>query len=130
MNRDVPPNYEDLRYVVTLVGEGGRREDLHKGLTDINLIKRQDQKPVDRTLGLFLYAGSELNGFIASETDEKVEIDIYDPFKHPFRTNTASFARTLGQLTTVMLQTGYQVKATKLIMPPKKNKKPEGFRDF
>lgn len=130
MSREVPKNYEELDYITTIVGEGGRRDDLLKGIESAKLNEHDGKKLEDKTLEISTPQTCVLMGYVASENDDRVEIDIYNPAEHPTKTNTITFARTLGHLLTTMLQTGYNVRAIKSEMPPKAGDRKGGFRDF
>ena len=105
MSRKQPKNSGQLKYIITLVGTQGRLEDL---IGEISYRLRDDRT----TLNLGGVYSDYLIAYLAktgNEGIEGIEFDVYVPLKSRTNTTTDEFRKSLGILTTPMLQTGYTI---------------------
>jgi hypothetical protein len=106
MDRDTPQNFSRLNYHVTIVGIHG---DLGR-LTEV-LDRRLGDGVIRFTAGRLLY--------LAVQEPAKVEFDLYYNRDRLPNTHTTAFRKDLGEITSIMLQTGYTVSTKKIEKMPK-----------
>ena len=92
-----------LEYITTIVGAEGRQNDLWPML-DKALRKNTEEGYYYLSIPFVTHAAVLDGG--------NVEFDIYHFNKRRFHTDTEHFREAVGQLTTLLLQTGYHVSST------------------
>lgn len=111
MDRNVPPQFKNnqLRYVTTIKGEGGDLSKL-RGILKYKLIGSThdvNDKRINLANGRCLY--------VSVETPTEVQFDIYQNKSKKNRdTSTTAFRKDVGEICTIMLQTGYTVSSVKV----------------
>ena len=111
MKRQVPKNYGNLTYIVTIQGSQGNLEALAECIKSSNIVSADLISP----------SMSNVRAYWAVKKEEVLEFDVYSPKgvvegSKPV-TSTSSFRRGLGELTTLMLQAGYTLSVKKVDLP-------------
>ena len=122
MDRFVPDEYRSgkLLYLITIRGIGARRERLMANLAEEALFEDSTKKIMKSHWAFPIY--------FSVEGDDAVEFDIYKAADASTRdTHTAYFRKELGNLTTLLLQTGYTVTA---VSNPEFERRVSSLTDF
>lgn len=120
MERPIPKDYGKLSYIVTIQGAEGNLKGLADCVDASNLVSDDLISP----------PMTNARAYWAVKNPNNVEFDVYTPKRvvegqRPV-TQTSSFRRGLGELTTMMLQNGYNLSVKKVDLPIQ----PEGRLKF
>ncbi len=112
MKRPIPKNPE-FQYRSTIVATGGRLEDLESILKQREFaIITPGGEEEDPNYAHHISTNHRL--YFAVKTPNSVEFDLYERMQSRSRTDSADFRKNFGIMLTVLLQTGYTIRAEKL----------------